>query len=284
MEQETVVIGVHGLLNKPEKALLKSWWSKSIIEGVHRNHEKSGSFEFDLAYWADVRYKPPIPESELDEKYECAGGIGPLPRHEANIKNHIRGELQSRVGKLLDKKKNLTGLGENVERILCIKAKDLAEYYDKKNVRDEIRSKLIEVLDRYRNMKIILVGHSMGSIIAYDVLRLRSDSTATHIEHFITIGSPLGLPIVAHNIRSEFGSKRTPNNVLNWTNISDPEDNVALDFNLGDEFESFSGVQVRDVLTHNGYENREGKKNCHKSFGYLRSPEFSDIMIDSKLF
>jgi surfactin synthase thioesterase subunit len=36
----------------------------------------------------------------------------------------------------------------------------------------------------------------MGSIIAYDVLRMLEQRTSG-IDHFVTIGSPLGLPIVA---------------------------------------------------------------------------------------
>jgi hypothetical protein len=101
------------------------------------------------------------------------------------------------------------------------------------------------------------------------------------IEHFITIGSPLGLPIVTQKIRKEFGQTKTPENVLRWTNIADPADKVALDCNLSDDYKkpSASGVKVTDILGHNDYVNHEGEANNHKSYGYLRTPELSDLIL-----
>jgi hypothetical protein len=32
---QTIIIGVHGLLNKPPKETLEKWWSESINEGLY---------------------------------------------------------------------------------------------------------------------------------------------------------------------------------------------------------------------------------------------------------
>ncbi len=33
-----IIIGIHGLLNKPAKELLEPWWLEAIEEGLDRNH------------------------------------------------------------------------------------------------------------------------------------------------------------------------------------------------------------------------------------------------------
>ena len=51
----------------------------------------------------------------------------------------------------------------------------------------------------------MVVAHLMGSIIAYDALRNLGREPGTQIEvpHFVTIGSPLGLPHVKGKIIEE---------------------------------------------------------------------------------
>ncbi|MCP4978124.1 MAG: lipase family protein [Maribacter sp.] len=284
MDEKAIIIGVHGLLNKPEKTILQNWWRDAIVEGISRNFNRAEVISFELAYWADVRNAKPIDYDDLDERYQKANGSEPLERYDDKLMDGVRANMQKWGGKILDKEKDLFGLGKNVEKLLGVTVEDLAEYYDQESVRLAIRSKLIKVIEKYTGYKIILVGHSMGSIVSYDVLRLKEETESFNIEHFITIGSPLGLPLVSKKIREEFGATRTPGNVRHWTNIADPEDKVALDFNLADEFDDLDRIKVKDTLAHNEYENHEGKKNCHKSYGYLRAPEFTDILVNSGIF
>jgi len=121
----------------------------------------------------------------------------------------------------------------------------------------------------------------MGSIIAYDVLRQFEKTEPTKVEHFVTMGSPLGLPFVTLKIRQEFGATRSPENVQRWTNIADPRDRVAIDCNLRDEYTAnASGIQVQDILVHNGYVSPAGDQNNHKIYGYFRVPEFSAVISE----
>ena len=108
------------------------------------------------------------------------------------------------------------------------------------------------------------------------------------IHTLVTIGSPLGLPIVVGKIAAE--QKITPNrrSIMStppgitdkWYNFADIMDNVALDYKLADNFtENDNGVLPKDYLVNNNYE-INGIKNPHKSFGYLRTPEFSKSLND----
>ena len=91
----------------------------------------------------------------------------------------------------------------------------------------------------------MLIAHSMGTIIAYDVLReIGHAKNSTYdpdfeLAHFMTIGSPLGLPHVKAKILKERGYApvRTPSVVTErWVNYADRKDPVALDVHLRDDY------------------------------------------------
>lgn len=276
---DSMIIGIHGLCNKPPHEDLERWWAAAITEGLQRNHQMSVQPAFALAYWADIRNKTPIPTAEFEEPYAAADGQGPFERCTIGLLDKARAVGQKWLGNWLDIEKQLFGLGTNIESLLGIKFDDLADYYDQAEIRQKMRSRLSELLAEHQGKRLMLIAHSMGSIIAYDVLRSCENSAAIKIEHFITVGSPIGLPIVAHKIRQEFGEKHTPQQVQRWTNIADPGDKVALDCNLADEYgPNHQGVRVSDVLVHNGYVNPEGESNPHNICGYLRTPEASDCI------
>lgn len=275
---EKIIIGIHGLLNKPPKDVLHDWWAEAIIEGLQRNHnETAWQPNFQLAYWADVRTENPIAVQDLDERYEPADGQGPLRRHETDLKDKARALAHKWGGRFVDKGKDLLDLGAGVEILLAVKLEDLSDYYQNEQIRVAMRTTLSTILEQNNEKDILLIAHSMGSIIAYDVLRGYDESLAVKVGHFITIGSPLGLPYVSKKVREEFGNARTPMNVARWTNMADPGDKVSIDVNLADDFSANSnGARAKDLLVHNEYVNRDGKANNHKSYGYLRTPEMSD--------
>lgn len=158
---------------------------------------------------------------------------------------------------------------------------DLAAYYSDTDIRDKIQNRLKEQLLKYADNEIVLVSHSMGTIVAYDVLRdlgREADRLRFSISHLITMESPLGLTAVKGQISHERGQKlRTPT-VVNrtWVNFSDPEDIVAIDSHVRDDYEeNSSGIRVKDILVNNDYPG-----NPHKSYGYLRTPEFSKHIVN----
>ena len=47
---KTIILGIHGLGNKPSELLLKKWWKEAIIEGLDRIDKEMLSIPFDLVY------------------------------------------------------------------------------------------------------------------------------------------------------------------------------------------------------------------------------------------
>lgn len=67
----------------------------------------------------------------------------------------------------------------------------------------------------------VVVGHSLGSVVAYDLL---GHSGGARVPLLMTIGSPLGIRAV----RNPFRPIRSPAAVGSWINAYDPRDVVAL--------------------------------------------------------
>ncbi|MEM7561523.1 MAG: alpha/beta hydrolase [Pseudomonadota bacterium] len=322
-----VIIGIHGLANKPKKALLKEYWEKSIAEGLEKNFGYTEGFNFDLVYWADLLYKRPL---HSDVRYDFDGSFNDEPYYEAikadlkkyedGIFDELRAGTLDIAGSVLDTLKSNFGMDGLADRFLSRFLRDLAFYYDKdqqlttrddpeqtKLARTVLQQDLKNTLKKHRNKEVLLVAHSMGSIIAYDVLRdipklSDPDLKDFTIERLVTIGSPLGLPQVRAKIMQErnydkkkkLSSKdvRTPSIVTeSWVNFADKRDPVALDVHIEDDYsENDRGVRVRDDLISNDYRrpkitnesgfavarrDKNGKSNYHKSYGYLRAPELS---------
>ncbi|MCP4155365.1 MAG: alpha/beta hydrolase [bacterium] len=193
--------------------------------------------------------------------------------------------------------------------------KDLAFYYDEDQVIGNrakppepelalkvLRDELKNVILAHKGKEIMLIAHSMGSIIAYDVLRElgRPPYEGIKIPYFVTIGSPLGLPHVKWKIieeRKYAPVVRTPTVVTkSWVNYADKKDAVAIDIHLNDDYgENKHKVRVIDDLVANDYFTMvKGKKkdsedeepalvekpNHHKSYGYLRTPELSEHILE----
>ena len=276
----SILIGIHGLKNKPAKDVLTRWWMLSIAEGLGRNHGLTSLPMFELVYWADLQYSAPIPEAELDNPYTKAGGEGPLRRYDGSALDKDRAIAEKWGGRTIDKGKDLIGLSPQVDRLLGMAFEDLRDYYRDPDIRMKIRTRLASALRQHQGERVCLIAHSMGSIIAYDVLRTLERQPPA-IEQFVTLGSPLGLPIVTQHIRYEFSQTTVPQQVKQWTNLADPGDKVGLDCSLTDDYPPApGGVRVHDVLVRNEYLDRTGKNDQHSSYGYLRTPELSDVVRD----
>ena len=173
-----------------------------------------------------------------------------------------------------------TGFTPVDDLILKTRFDDLWRYQSGTTFARHVRQRLCEHIKALAGHRILLVAHSMGALIAYDVLRLlERDAPSVWVEHFVTIGSPLGLAEVRLKIAAEHGAVRTPNNVGQWSNLSDKLDAATVADTLSRDYApSDHGVGIRDVAVLNAYHRPNGKPYHHMSFGYLRSPEFSEIV------
>jgi len=154
------------------------------LEGLQRNEnrtEGADNISFELVYWADWGYEQPLSEKENPEPYTPAKGQGPLPRYEENFWDELRAEASDWIDKPLDWAKESFGFSSAADTVLRLKFQDLARYYNEPSKRKLLRSRLEKVILKHAEKRIMLIAHSMGSIIAYDVLRrLKGDLEFRH--------------------------------------------------------------------------------------------------------
>lgn len=307
-----VIVGIHGLANKPPRAKLKDYWTASIREGLVKNcRQRNATFDFRMIYWADLLYKHPLHDDAgfdfdklyNDEPYVAGTNKGAFERHDDGTVDSIIAGALGLVGATVDFAKERFEIEKLADWVLGKTLKDLAFYYDEdrrianraKPAKREIARKVLmdeltKALLPLKGQEIMLIAHSMGTIITYDVLRdLGRSDPGFEVSQFVTIGSPLGLPHVKRKIieeRSYAGLKRnrvrTPTVVTGrWVNYADRKDPVALDVHIGDDYkENKRGVRVEDDLVVNNYVSPAGTENPHKSYGYLRTPELSEHIRD----
>ena len=88
--------------------------------------------------------------------------------------------------------------------------------------RDVVRARIDGIVtDLMDDTPTVVVGHSLGSVVAYNVAVNRKPAVTTLL---LTVGSPLGLPAVRENV----GTLKNPSGKPGWLNAYDPHDVVAL--------------------------------------------------------
>jgi len=296
-----IIIGIHGLGNKPPKKFLERWWKKSIREGLKRIDCDRVFFNFKLIYWANFLHPKPLNPAINDRDNPLYLKEPYLPA--TGLSDEKPGKMLRKILDIIEKELDQLLLNDDLtvnysmitDLIIRHFFKDLDAYYqaDCKNKRDEkckareiILEHVAHELIKHRRNDIMLVGHSMGSIIAYDILTTLTQEI--EVDNLVTIGSPLGIPVVMSKIAAEIHPKPakgekliTPPNVIrNWFNISDLSDKIAFNYNLNDDFAANNrNVRAVDKVVVNDYE-INGVKIPHKSFGYLRTPDFARIVVE----
>lgn len=300
-----VIIAIHGLANKPPKNLLENWWKKAINEGLEEHIASNlGSVKFEMIYWADILSKRPLDPLVTDKEnpYYLKEAYTPktenFKQNELKTPSIFRNLMKKQFEKIFLNSDLSINYSFLTDAFIHRYFSDLDIYYTKEcenekdlkcRAKDLIRKRFVQYLKKYKGDEILLLTHSMGSIIALDVLNILMPRLK--IDTLITFGSPLGNPVIRSKIAIELKQRKirtkknkilkTPNNITNnWFNFSDLNDTVAIYYKLADKYRAnFRGVKVVDFLVQNDYE-INGEKNPHKSFGYLRTPEISYAIHD----
>lgn len=231
------VVYIHGIGKQLPPRKLKYVWDVALF-GKPMN-------DTTMAYWSDLQY-PEILEAE-DEK-------------------SIRQSLRFSDDVLDQTTKTFT------ESFM----KDVYSYmYDSpEGRREQIQTRLLKELEGEE--EVVIVSHSLGTLIAYDVLSELAD--AIKVPMFVTIGSPLGIEFVQANVRNRMGVKNLskPWCVRKWYNFADPLDVVAADKSVADEY---SGGGIRDFLVDNPERMSTRGYGPHNIAGYLSLGEVKSAVV-----
>ena len=142
--------------------------------------------------------------------------------------------------------------------------RDVYLYTQRLTVRDAIDAIVADALED--NKACVVVAHSLGSVVAYNVLRNKRGGLPVPL--LVTLGSPLGLKA----IRRQFVPLRHPAVVERWLNAFDPRDVVALNPLDAQNFRI-------DPLVENHTAVDNHTSNRHGIAGYLDDPLVANRLL-----
>jgi hypothetical protein len=209
------------------------------------------SFEFSAT--DEMRKRAGISDQQLDELY----GSDPHPKGAENWR------WVHAVVKAIDK----YGFGMSGTTIEAT-MRDVYLYTSRGGVRNQI-DQIVKAL--LTEEPTIVVGHSLGSVVAYNVLR--TYTSKLQVPLFVTLGSPLAIRAVRDQL-VPIGYPKPPVALAAWNNALDTRDIVALypldqaNFPVNPAVKNYDGVK-------NHTDNRHGIA------GYLDDPTVAGWLLDA---
>ncbi len=138
-----------------------------------------------------------------------------------------------------------------------------------------------------RQRPILLVAHSMGSVIAYDSLweLTHNPKDRVLIDRLLTLGSPLGQNYLQKRIfgHDKTGTDRYPDNIRRWSNLSSIGELTATDRHLKNDFREMLDLNMVESIEDDDLYNHfrlNGKLNVHAEYGYLASEVTGKVISD----
>ena len=136
------------------------------------------------------------------------------------------------------------------QRVLVGDLKQVNRFLADGSVKERVLARVDEQADDSTR---VVIGHSLGSVVAYEYLCRYQPSS---VELLVTLGSPLGIPNLVFDRLTPApadGTGAWPGTVAGWLNVADPDDIVALRKQLAGLFPGpGGGAAVDDRLVDNG--------------------------------
>jgi hypothetical protein len=134
--------------------------------------------------------------------------------------------------------------------------------------------------------RVLLIGHSLGSVIAYDTLweLTHVRRTSGEISLLITLGSPLATHFVQRSLQGAraSGAARYPHNIRRWVNLTARGDTTAVQPRLRRLYRQMLKLKlvesIEDVVDFDNYFRNHLGLNAHDAYGYLAQPVLAKLV------
>lgn len=134
---------------------------------------------------------------------------------------------------------------------IALATRDVYEYLNNPIIREKIEKGVRESITP--GVPTVVVAHSLGTVVAYSLLKNEGLTQGWNIPLFVTVGSPLGVTAIRRAIQPI----RFPSCVTRWYNAMDDRDVVALYPLDADRFGVTPGIE-NNIRVLNKTENRHG--------------------------
>lgn len=294
------IIFIHGRDFIPKKELLQENWYKTIAHALKRDFgvelvEIFDSTKKEMAYYGDKsnifldRYgRTYNEEDDIIDREKCISKLYSYKKSEftKDVYKDIPFEnslLQS-IASFFSKPLLKLGFGYKIVELI---APDMKQYWNADSqYGSEVREALTDLLSTAMDSgdDVLLVSHSLGTMISYDVLwKFSYYSEYKHLRDkklgtWITFGSPLGDEIVKKKLKGAkaHGARKYPINIDSWYNIAAKDDFVAHDKNIKNDFKNMDTFK-EDISIYN-LSIRHKISDPHHAVGYLVTPQITKII------
>ena len=289
-----LILYIPGLLPKPEPGPHRDALFRCLIAGMRRHDEKVALdiavnlHCFDIVSWTYDFYK-----SHRDISIDAVAIEAVIQQSQASPEDIAEASSWQRrfahwVFSAADVMPFLIPHVANERMELHLR--DLQRYLRNRNEIAEHTRQMLKMPLRAAteaNRPILLIAHSMGSVIAWDTLwqMTHSERDSVQIDLLLTMGSPLGQRFIQRRLQGsrEKGRRRYPDSICRWINLSAVGDLTALDPDLADDFAPMAELElvnsIEDHELHN-YFRLDGDLNVHAEYGYLANDETAKTVID----
>ena len=308
------IVLIHGRSYKPDKTSLKNNWVEAIRHGIERDHGTAKATAFkktrlEMAYYGDLSnqflsisgkgsWTPSREAKDEADRKEALEGLKHYGSKDFTRKNYNKIKkfddiLMEAAADLLSGPLSIFGVGDELVGTV---APDMTHYWNPDaQFGSDVRWRLTEVLRRAINAEdqVLLIAHSLGTIVSYDVLwkfshygeyKALRDSKKLDIS-LVTLGSPLGDENVKDRLKGAAanGERKFPTNIREWNNFAAEDDYISHDSTVANDFSDIKKYgqkpKVRDHAIYN-MSIRGGDPNPHHATGYLIHPKVVKLVAD----
>ncbi|MFG3455023.1 endopeptidase [Stutzerimonas stutzeri] len=288
------IVFVHGRSQQHKDPItLAKQWENALLKGfINIGSPYTGKLDFIFPYYGDALFDA-VEKASTDNFHELvskgASAAGPDAQeqeflwqviremalengiteeqiaHEANGDVDIKG-VQNWPAilaalRLLDK---IKGAGATMIELIT---RDVWYYLTRKSIRLKV-NKIVD-LELPSDDECIVIAHSLGTIVAYNLLMSRQP--VNNVKAFITLGSPLGIKAIYDRLPSDVSPRKAPPVIGQWDNLRDARDTVAL-------YEIGKGIFGGAPTVQNNSEVINGSDNRHGIVEYLQDPRVAALI------
>ena len=288
------IIYVPGKNPKPEPALHRELLWRTLVEGVRRADSavagtlQAGYAQFHLVSWNYLYY------------HVYKNNTKDIPWIDALINKHgpTQQDIREAHSWNIWLSHLLLTLGDHIPLLIRLlpeevrsTANEISRYFNNTDaVASKIRGLLKQTLRPMLEQQddVLVIGHSFGSVIAYDTLwELTHQEGLTGKVDFLTLGSPMGMHYIQRRLLGMNGheEKSYPALIRRWINLSAEGDVTALNQNLKETFQPMLELGLVESIEDHchgiyNYFRSDTGLNSHRSYGYLVSPAVGSIIAD----
>ncbi|WP_456598784.1 hypothetical protein [Blastococcus sp. SYSU DS0616] len=228
------VVAIHGIgMHRASRGAMSQSWHEALVEGLSNIRSRhAGSLTLECAFYGH-------------EYNDGKAGAGPQyssadvePGFETELLTAIADAVsdeESDAGSAAETKAYLprtvqrslvrierSGLFEGRDGLLISFVKQVRRYLTDDELRGRVNDEVATAMERLPR---VVIGHSLGSVIAYEWLRAHQLDDPPHL---LTIGSPLGLAAIRRRLAPADRRPGWPGGVPVWTNVAARQDAVAM--------------------------------------------------------